>query len=164
MSKNGKGLKVIDSLQAKHPEARIAHHSMLQSDKDLPEFLDLNITDKNVSFVGSKMSGAAGLSGFDTYNLRLALLRFGRESTELRKAVAIFVNWLSNEFPPWAAYRALMSCCLVALDKMPGVCPLGIGETWRRLFAKVVVYISGNGVQKACGSEQLCNNFLERTL
>ena len=88
--------------------------------------------------------------------MRVCLLRFGHESHLLCEAVAAFTRWLSTDSPPWAAYRALMSGRLIALDKMPGIRPIGIGETWRRLFAKSVIEDSGAEVVEACGCKQLC--------
>ena len=34
---------------------------------------------------------------------------------------------------PWAVYRALMSGCIIVLNKNPRVWPGGMGETWQRL-------------------------------
>ena len=36
-----------------------------------------------------------------------------------------------------------MSGRLVALDKCPGVRPIGIGETWHRAFAKALLKVAG---------------------
>ena len=58
--------------------------------------------------------------------------------------------------PPWAAYRALMACCLVALDKRQGVCPVGIGDTLRRSLAKLFMRAAGDQVKIVCGNLQLC--------
>ena len=58
--------------------------------------------------------------------------------------------------PPWAAYRALMACRLVALDKLPGVRPVGIGDTLRRAFAKLVMRAAGDQANTSCGNLQLC--------
>ena len=58
------------------------------------------------------------------------ILRFGAASVELRLIVGDFVKWLGNERHPWSAYRALMSGRLIALDKQPGIMPVGVGETW----------------------------------
>ena len=69
--------------------------------------------------------------------------------------VADMGEWLSNGWPPWAAYRALMSCRLIALDKIPGIRPVGIGETWRRLLARCLLRVSGQEAKAACGTEQL---------
>ena len=58
--------------------------------------------------------------------------------------------------PTWAAYRALKANRLVALDKCPGVRPVGIGESWSRLFAKCVLKVSVGEAKEACGVKQLC--------
>ena len=48
-----------------------------------------------------------------------------------------------------------MACRLVALDKLPGVCPLGIGKTFRRAIAKPFMRAAGYQVKTTCGSLQL---------
>ena len=69
--------------------------------------------------------------------------------------VAEVGEWLGNGRPPWAAYGALMSGRLIALDKSPGIRPVGIGETWRRLLARCLLRVSGQEAKAACGTEQL---------
>ena len=63
---------------------------------------------------------------------------------------------MANSSLPWAAYRALMACCLVALDKRPGVRPVGIGETLRRDLDKTVMRAAGDQAKTACSNLQLC--------
>ena len=58
--------------------------------------------------------------------------------------------------PPWAAYCELMACRLVALDKRPGVCSVGIGETLCRALAKLVMRAAGDQSKTAYGNLQLC--------
>ena len=64
-------------------------------------------------------------------------LKFGEDITVLRTSMKPFVDWLANRSPPWAAYCVFMSVHLIALDKQPGVHPLGVEETVRRLFANI---------------------------
>ena len=52
---------------------------------------------------------------------------------------------------PWAAYCAMISGRLIALDKSPGIRPFGIGETWRRLLAKCLLWVTGQEAKAACG-------------
>ena len=61
-------------------------------------------------------------------------------------------DWMANSSPPWAAYRALMACHLVALDKRPGVRPVGIGETLRWALAKLVMRAAGDQAKTAYGT------------
>ena len=49
-----------------------------------------------------------------------------------------------------------MLCHLVALDKSPGVSPVGIRETIRRAIAKLIMSAAGDQAKTACGSLQLC--------
>ena len=42
-----------------------------------------------------------------------------------------------------AAYCAFMSGWMIAIDKQPGVRPVGIGETWRLLLGKIVLKVTG---------------------
>ena len=72
-----------------------------------------------------------------------------------------FPDWLTgwptpSPPPPLATYCALMACRLVALDKRPGVRPMGIGETIRRALAKLVMRETGDQSKTACGNLQMC--------
>ena len=49
-----------------------------------------------------------------------------------------------------------MVCRLIALDKMPCIRPVGIGDSWRRLLAKCLLRVTGEEAKIACGSSQLC--------
>ena len=88
--------------------------------------------------------------------MRNWLLHFGCASEELRVVVSSLADWMANSPPPWAAYRALMACHLVALDKRPGVCHVVIGEMVCRALAKIVMIAAGEQEKTACGNLQLC--------
>ena len=83
------------------------------------------------------------------------LLRFSAESVELRLIVRDFVKWIGNEQPSWAAYRALMSGQMITMEKQPGIRPVGVGETWRRMMAKCLLRVAGPEAKAACGTTQL---------
>ena len=55
-----------------------------------------------------------------------------------------------------ASIAPLLSCRLIALDKNPGVRPIGIGETSRRIIAKAILSTIKQDLQSAAGSMQLC--------
>ena len=49
-----------------------------------------------------------------------------------------------------------MACRLVDLDKVPGVRPVGIGETLRQALVKLVMREAGYQAKMACANLQLC--------
>jgi hypothetical protein len=51
---------------------------------------------------------------------------------------------------------ALTACRLVALDKCPGVRPIGIGEVARRIIGKAILTVTGQFVQEVTGVPQVC--------
>ena len=102
-----------------------------------------------------RLLGGAGPGGTDSVLLQLWLMRFGADIGEIRLIVGDLVERLGNGWPPWAAYRALMSVRLIALDKHPGIRPVGVGETWRRLMAKCLLRVAGPDMKAACGTTQL---------
>ena len=123
---------------------------------DVPKTVPLVFTEDDVTWVASKLSGAAGALGAEAMELHNWLLRFGCVYEELRVVVASLADWMANSSPPWATYRALMASHLVALDKRPGVRPVGIGETLRWALAKLVMRSVGEQAKTACGNLQLC--------
>ena len=155
------GRPVVDVLQGKHPNLRepssVGNEAgVFEPYGSVPTSIPVDITAQDVESVASRLSGADGPGGTDAVDLRNWLLRFGKESEALREEVALWASWLANGQPPWAAYRALMAARLVALGKQPGVRPVGIGEGYRRLFAKVLFKVIGSQARAACGNYNLC--------
>ena len=50
---------------------------------------------------------------------------------------------------------ALVACWLIALNKCPGVRPIGVGEVMRRIISKVVLKVIKLDILKAAGPLQL---------
>ena len=57
---------------------------------------------------------------------------------------------------PGASYREFMPGRLIDIDKQPGVRPFGVGETWRHLFAKIVLKVTVPESTMACQDDHLC--------
>ena len=123
--------------------------------KDVPKTLPLDFMEDEVTWVASNISGAAGALGAEAMELRNSLVCFRCVSEELRVVVARLADWMANSSPPWAAYRTLMKCCLVAIDKLPWVRPVGIWEMLRRALAKLVMRATGDQAKTARGNLQL---------
>ena len=45
---------------------------------------------------------------------------------------------------------------LIVLDKQSGVHPVGVGETWQRIFAIIFPKVTGPEATMACQDDQLC--------
>ena len=122
---------VIDVLRGKHPEMAIpvpGEGEAFETYEAMDCFVELDCTEEMVQDIAGKLQGGAGPSSVDALALKKWLLNYGAASQILREELAAWTEWLSNGHPPCAAYRAMMYCRLVALDKCPGVRPLGFGE------------------------------------
>ena len=115
----------------------------------------MDITDDMEMAVAGQLSGGARPGGMDLVSLQHWLLRFGAAIGGLRLISGDFTEWMGNVRPPWAVFRALMSGRLIVLDKQPGIMPVGMGETWRRLMAKCLLRVTGQESKAACGTSQL---------
>jgi len=154
----------LEILQEKHPELQDppihkgeGSEGVFESyEEGAPAVVPVTISKTTVEKVATQLSGAAGLGGTDAVNLKNWLLRFSAESKAFREEMAQWTEWLTNHSPPWPAYRALMACRLVALDKQPGVRLAGIGESYRRLFAKCILAATGRQATAACDNLNLC--------
>ena len=127
------GRPVIDVLRDKHPVCNIPgleQDGWASFEEYLPprDAIPLDCDQETVQVVGNKPSGGAGPLSVDGVALKQWLLRYGNHSQVLREKLAVWIEWMSNVAPPWAAYCALQTCRLAALDKQPGVLPVGIGE------------------------------------
>ena len=116
------GRPVADVLREKHLDMRVPPAenpacAAFEEYGEVPETVPLDFTEDDVTWVASKLSGAAGALGSEAIEVRNWLLRLGCASEELRVVVTSLSDWMSNSSPPWAAYCALMACRLVALDK-----------------------------------------------
>ncbi len=151
----------MEVLHSQHPDTRIPnledpHCIAFEHYNEVPVEIPMDCTSKDLKTLTLRMGGSAGPSSFDAVMLRNCLLWYSGALGELRQELASWVEWLTNEYPPWAAYRALMSRRLVALDKQPGVWPVAIGKIWQRCIAKGNLVGSGAEAKGTWGSVQLC--------
>ena len=132
------GRPVIEVLREKHHASRVPSEEDFDAHVGAPDCLELMPVycfGECVAKAAAHLSGSAGPCGLDAEMLKNWLLRHGDNSGRLRDAMATCVDWLSNGLPPYAAYRAVNTVRTVALDKTPGMRPLGVGESWMRLWS-----------------------------
>ena len=68
--------------------------------EEVPETVPLDFTEDDVTWVVSKLSGAAGALGAEAVELQNWLLCFRCASEELRVVVARLDEWVANLSPP----------------------------------------------------------------
>ena len=150
------GATVLEILRQKHPVAQPLVSDCLVHHDQLPLFEDVEITGCHILHSARRIQGGAGPGGCDACHWHDALLCYGAHSERLRDAVAALARRLANSIVPWGEIRALVSNRLIALDKCPGVRPIGIGESLRRIVGKAICSATRLDLAVLCGTDQLC--------
>lgn len=114
------------------------------------------MTGSHVALVARRIQGSAGPGGCDSSHWQDILLRFGSHSRRLCDAVAGLTRSLANSLVDWSQIQALLANRLIALDKSPGIRPIGVGECLRRVIGKVICLITRDDAEVTCGTSQLC--------
>lgn len=83
--------------------------------------------------------GAGGPSRTDAHCWRRQCTSFGNACDDLCRSLALVARRLCSSHVHPDGISALLSCRLIALEKNPGVRPIGISEIPRRIIAKAVV-------------------------
>ena len=122
----------------------------------LPQFEDVGVTRSHVLVVVHHIQGGASPGGCNAGHCIVVLLHYGAHSSCFCDAVATLVRRLLNTITPWDSIHALVANHLIVLDKCPGVCPIGIGETLPRIVGTVVCLTTSVDAELACGTDQLC--------
>ena len=152
---------VRDALLSKHPPGRPASISALYNTTTEPPdvhpvvFEAIDAT--TIKTAALRTDGAAGPSGIDARGWRRLCASFHSASTDLCHSLALLARRLCSQFVHPDGLSALLACRLIALDKNPGVRPIGVGEISRRIIAKAVLSVIGGDIQEAAGSIQLCS-------
>ena len=152
---------VRDALLSKHPPGQPVSTNALYNTTTGPPavhpivFEAIDAT--TIKTAALRTDGAAGPSGIDARGWRRLCASFHSASIDLCHSLALLARRLCTEHVSPDGLAALLGCRLIALDKNPGVRPIGIGEIPRRIVAKAVLSVIGGDIQEAAGSIQLCS-------
>ena len=103
-----------------------------------------------------QLDGAAGPSGLDAGAWKRLCSSFGACSNDLCSAIAAVAKRLCTAYVDPTCISSLVAGRLIALDKCPGIRPIGIGETLRRIIAHAISYVLREDIKTAAGPLQLC--------
>ena len=152
-------LTVKEHLLRKHPRRKPALIEAIT--KDTPtsaphpviyEELDGTLIKETVQ----RMTGSAGPSGLDTTGWKCLCSSFGTASTDLCKAIARVARRICSCYVDPLGLTSFVACRLIALDKNPGVRPIGVGEVLRRIIGKAILTVTSDDIRRVVGTQQLC--------
>ena len=156
------GTSVMDTLESKHPPPQpLVPHAIVppnpnSSDVSVHPVIFEAIDAQCIRRATLHTFGSAGPSGSDAACWKRLCTAFKKASNELCHAVALVARRLCSSYVDPSCISPLLACRLIPLNKNPGVRPIGVCETVRRIIAKAVLSITRLDILEACGSLQLC--------
>ena len=100
--------------------------------------------------------GAADPLGDDAFCWRQLCTSFRQTSVDLCSSLALVARRLCTEMVDPRGLSAFVACRLIALDKCPGVRPIGVGEVVRRIVGKAILATVMMDILETAGPLQLC--------
>ena len=154
------GQTVSEVLQSKHPAAQgLKQEALLSPDTfpPLPDQVIFECIDADlIRHAAKQTNGSAGPSGLNAHAWRRMCCSFKEASDGLCHSLALLARRLCTQFIHPSILAPLLACRLVALDKNPGVRPIGVCEVARRIISKAILFVIKGDIQDAAGSRQLC--------
>ena len=105
------------------------------------------------------VKGSAGPSGLDAEDWRQMCCSFKEASHHLCNTLADTARRIATCYVDPSGLEALNACRLIALDKMPGLRPIGVGEVAKRILGRSILRIVKEDVQRVVGPLQMCVGF-----
>ena len=103
-----------------------------------------------------RTKGGAGVSQQEDVLWLKMVTGYKDSSSSLCNAVAVLARRIATECVDPKGLEALLSNRGIAIDKCPGLRPVGVGEIVRRIIGKAVMSVTGEKVQGAFDALQLC--------
>ena len=152
------GMTVLDELKAKHPSKGKINPDVILSEGEgdfhpvVFDCLDADLIRK----AALKTNGAAGPSGADANFWKRICTSFEIVSDDLCTSLALVAKKISSTYVDPDGLSSYTACRLIALDKRPGVRPIGIGEVVRRIISKAIINVIRDEIKDVAGTTQLC--------
>ena len=155
---------LIDTLKKKHPDGLPADLEALinpveaEFDPPTPAIFEEIGADDIIRYT-RKISGSGGPTGVDAEHwVRIICSQFyGSLSTSLAQSIADFSKIYCTQHIKPDSLKEFLAGRMVALDKNPGVRPIGVGEVLRRIVSKAVTTTLNADIQRAAGNLQTCS-------
>jgi len=151
--------KTKKEMSSKHPMPEPINPEALISGEIPPSLhpvffaaLDGELIKKNAL----RTTGGAGVSQQEDNLWHKMVSGHKDASAALSNALASVARRLVTEFVDPKGLAALLANRGIAIDKCPGLRPVGVGEIARRIIGKAVMAVTGEKVQEAVGALQLC--------
>ena len=138
----------------KHPPAQPSHLSAIVPPSHTSDFHPILfdcVTPELIRSSALKIECSSGPSGLDAANWKRTCTSFGTSSSDLCAALASFGSRLCTSFVDPDGLYLFLASRLIALDKQPGVRPIGVGESVRRILCKAVIQVICPDVMEVAG-------------
>ena len=157
--KDGEETTVRQVLLEKHPKAKpVLSEALVQSPYEPVHPVRFEaLTADLLKNVALHAHGSAGPSGLDSDCWRRLCSCFKNASSSLCHSLACVARLLATKEVDSEGLAPFLACRLIALDKKPGVRPIGVGEVLRRIVAKSILRVVGPDIEEACGFIQKCS-------
>ena len=152
--------EVMTELQEKHPKAEpVSSNCLLFGPlNEVPEYIFDEIDEHLIMKTALQSKGAAGPSALDAEQMRRMLCskNFSAAGKSSREEIAILTrNLLTKSYEP-SLLEPYITSRLIPLHKNPGIRPIGIGESLRRLIGKTITKHFNSDIKEAAGPLLTC--------
>ena len=152
--------QVLQDLEEKHPPAGLINSKHVGGDEpgEIQEVLFQGITGEAIYKCGLKIKGSGGPSGFDSASVSRILCskKYKKSSERLCDALSLVAQKLATTEVHGDFLTIFRASRLIPLEKSDGgTRPIGIGEVFRRVITKAIIFSQRGAVKTAAGAVQL---------